>query len=132
MRSAGQRTMAMAWLAGGLVLAAATASGAQPGAVSKGNGPVPAAAVTTTARGVVKAVSPGRLVLEPPKGGGPDTLLLDDKTVVQRLGKPLTVKDLKSGDAVTVTYAMRDGKAVATRVWVRLPASSPGGTNPGR
>jgi hypothetical protein len=121
----------MVWLAGGLVLAAVTGAGAQPGAGPKGNGPVPAAAVTTTARGVVKAVSAGRLVLEP-KGGGPDTVLLDDKTVVQRLGKPLTVKDLKAGDAVTVTYAMRDGKAVATRVWVRLPAGSGGGTSPAR
>jgi hypothetical protein len=121
----------MAWLAGGLVLAAVTGAGAQPGAGPKGTGPV-ATAGATTARGVVKAISGGRLVLELPKGGGPDTLQLDDKTVVQRLGKPLTVKDLKSGDAVTVTYAMRDGKAVATRVWVRLPGSSGGGTGPAR
>jgi hypothetical protein len=125
-------TAAMAGLAAGLVLAAVTGAGAQPGTGPKGTDPVATAAGMATARGVVKAVSAGRLVLEPPKGGGPDTLLLDDKTVVQRLGKPLTVKDLKSGDAVTVTYAMRDGKAVATRVWVRLPGRPGGGTGPSR
>lgn len=82
-------------------------------------------------RGVIKAVSDTRLVLDPSApGSGPDTLALDGHTVFQRLGKTLTAKDLKVGAPVTVSYVMKDGKPVATRVWVRFARRAPATATP--
>ena len=49
----------------------------------------------------------------------PLTIQLDDATVVTKLGKSATVKDLHAGDPVTVSYATHDGKPVAKRVWIK-------------
>ena len=86
------------------------------------------AAEVSTARGVIKSVTASRLELEvKPAENAPDTVFaLDDKTVVQRLGKALTARDLKVGDPVTVSYAREGGKAVATRVWLRASGGASG------
>ncbi len=120
MMSMAQMTRVVSLFTGAVLLSSAAAGLAQPTAK-----PAPAAvapaAQASTARGLIKAVTDTRLVLDArAPGSGPDTLILDERTLVQRLGKTLTVKDLKVGAPVTVSYAMRDGKAVATRVWVRF------------
>ena len=116
----------VAVLTGSVLLASAVAGLAQPVAKPRAQTAAAPASEPSPARGVIKAVTDSRLVLDAKTpGSGPDTLLLDDKTVVQRLGKTLTVKDLKVGAPVTVSYVMRDGKPVATRVWVRF-AAAPG------
>ena len=107
-------------LAGLALLVAVSAAPAQP-ASKAGSTAAPSATHPEPARGVIKAVSDTRLVLDTQThGSGPDTLLLDGQTVVQRLGKTLTVKDLKVGAPVTVSYVVKDGKPLATRVWVRF------------
>ncbi len=105
----------------GVLIASALPALAQPGSKPRGQMAAAPATEVSTARGLVKSVSATRLELEIPQGGsGADTLALDDRTVFQRLGKTLSVKDLKPGDPVTVSYTMKEGKAVATRVWVRF------------
>jgi hypothetical protein len=91
------------------------------------------AAEPSPVRGVIKAVSDTRLVLDPSApGSGPDTLALDGHTVFQQLGKTLTAKDLKVGAPVTVTYVLKDGKPVATRVWVRFARTAPAAASPAK
>jgi hypothetical protein len=51
---------------------------------------------------------------------------MDAQTQIQRLGRPLTAKDLRVGDAVTVGYQMHGDKAVASRVWLRFGGSTAG------
>jgi hypothetical protein len=116
-------------LAGVALLASASVALAQPARPAPKAG---AAMVSGTAeqpspvRGVIKSVSDTRLVLDPSApGSGPDTLALDGHTVVQQLGKTLTAKDLKVGAPVTVSYVLKDGKPVATRVWVRFARTAP-------
>ena len=115
------RTIALA--TGALLLALAPGVGAEPGATPQA--PRAATAARTPAvRGVLTSVSDGRLVLDAGGGAGHGArlFLLDDRTVVQRrVGKPISVRELKPGDAVTVSYAEVGGKAVARRVWVRSP-----------
>ena len=116
-------------LTGSVLLVSAAAALAQPVSKPRAQAPAATASQPSPARGVIKAVTDTRLVLDTKApGSGPDTLLLDDKTVVQRLGKALTVKDLKIGAPVTVSYVMRDGHPVATRVWVRF--ANAGGRTP--
>jgi hypothetical protein len=116
---------AVAWVVS-VMLVGAGSAGAAPAPVgasgAKAPGDATVATAASTARGVVKSVSGARLVLDAPKGSGPESLVVDERTVFERLGKTLTVKDLKAGDPVTVSYTMKDGKAIATRVWVRSPA----------
>jgi hypothetical protein len=98
----------------------------------------PARAPLSIARGVVKAIADSRLVIDlgpgvSGPGAGPSTFALDSETQIQRLGRPLTAKDLRIGDAVTVGYQMRGDKAVASRVWLRFggaTAGAPGGARP--
>jgi hypothetical protein len=83
------------------------------------------------ARGVVKAVTDSRLVIDvgqAPSGptAGPSAFVLDGQTQIQRLGRPLATKDLRIGDAVTVGYQMNGDKAVASRVWLRSGGSTAG------
>ena len=82
------------------------------------------------ARGVVKSVADSRLVIDLGQaagpGAGPSAFMLDAQTQIQRLGRPLTPKDLRVGDAVTVGYQMRGDKAVASRVWLRFGGSTAG------
>jgi hypothetical protein len=112
-------------LTGALVLVAATALADTAPTPTGGTNPAasrPAAkATTTTARGVVKAVNGSRLALDTGQPGAPSalTIQLDDATVVTKLGKSATVKDLHAGDPVTVSYATHDGKPVAKRVWIK-------------
>jgi hypothetical protein len=99
---------------------------------------VPARVPLSIARGVVKSVADTRLVIDLGQatsgpGAGPSAFVLDGQTQIQRLGRPLTPKDLRVGDAVTVGYQMRDDKAVASRVWLRFggaTAGAPGGPSP--
>ena len=75
----------------------------------------------TTARGVVKSVSATRLVLETgePEPKAEMALVLGEKTIVMKGRQVLTLKDLKRGDPVTVAYVQDNGRAVATRIWLR-------------
>jgi hypothetical protein len=111
-------------LAAGVFAAPAAGAPAQPGR----GAPAPTAPDVTTARGVIRAVSPTQLVLVGTGGAAETVVALDAHTVVERLGKSLGVADLKVGDPVTVTYAMRSGKALASRVWVRYARD--GGATP--
>jgi hypothetical protein len=125
---------ALSILAGVWLLASASAAPAQTAAKSGASMAPPAAAHPEPARGIIKAVSDTRLVLDTHEhGSGPDTLFLDEHTVVQRLGKTLTIKDLKVGAPVTVSYVLKDGKPVATRVWVRFARTGvPAATAPAK
>jgi hypothetical protein len=93
-------------------------------------GPAPARVPLSIARGVVKSVADSRLVIDLGQpsgpGAGPSAFMLDAQTQIQRLGRPLTPKDLRVGDAVTVGYQMRGDKAVASRVWLRFAGSTAG------
>jgi hypothetical protein len=95
--------------------------------------PAPAAARAplTIARGVVKSVGDSRLVIDlgsspAGPGTGPSTFVLDGQTQIQRLGRALTPKDLRVGDAVTVGYQMHGDRAVASRVWLRFGGATAG------
>lgn len=105
----------------GVLTASAFPALAQPAAKPRAQAAAAPAVQASTARGMVKSVSETRLALDGKQAGsGTEThFVLDGHTVFQRLGKTLTAKDVKLGDPVTVTYSMRDGKAVASRVWVR-------------
>jgi hypothetical protein len=126
MNGTGVRIVALAAL-GGLLLGApgAPAAPPRPDAASVSTA---GAAQSGTARGVVKSIADRRLVIEGGAAGAPaaSTFALDEATVVQRLGKSLAVKDLKPGDAVTVTWVLRDGRQLAQRVWVRTGATAGG------
>jgi len=112
---------AVSVLTGVALLVSASAAPAPPASKHGTSMAAPSATHPEPARGVIKAVSDTRLVLDTQAhGSDPDTLLLDEHTVVQRLGKTLTVKDLKVGAPVTVSYILKDGKPLATRVWVRF------------
>ena len=91
----------------------------------------PARVPLSIARGVVKSVADSRLVIDLGQGtsgpgAGPSAFTLDAQTQIQRLGRALTPKDLRVGDAVTVGYQMRGDKAVASRVWLRFGGSTAG------
>lgn len=93
--------------------------------------PAPARVPLSIARGVVKSVGDTRLVIDLGPGGaspgaGPSAFTLDAETQIQRLGRPLTPKDLRVGDSVTVGYQMRGDKATASRVWLRFGGSTAG------
>jgi hypothetical protein len=109
----------VAWMVGAMLVAAGSAGAAPASTGAKAPEGAAATFAAGTARGVVKSVSTARLVLDAVQGSAPESLVLDGQTVYERLGKTLTVKDLKAGDAVTVSYTMKDGKAVASRVWIR-------------
>ena len=114
-------------------------SAAKPAAaVAQAPAQAPARVPLSIARGVVKSIADSRLVFDLGQGvsgpgAGPSTFTLDSETQIQRLGRPLTAKDLRIGDAVTVGYQMRGDKAVASRVWLRFggaTAGAPGGARP--
>jgi hypothetical protein len=115
----------------------ATPPAAKP-APAVAQAPAPARVPLSIARGVVKSIADTRLVIDLGQGAagpgtGPSTFTLDSETQIQRLGRPLTAKDLRVGDAVTVGYQMRGDKAVASRVWLRFggaTAGTPGGARP--
>jgi hypothetical protein len=91
----------------------------------------PARVPLSIARGVVKSVADSRLVIDLGQGTagpgpGPSAFTMDAQTQIQRLGRPLTAKDLRVGDAVTVGYQMHGDKAVASRVWLRFGGSTAG------
>lgn len=94
-------------------------------------GQAPARVPLSIARGVVKSVADSRLVIDLGQGAsgpgaGPNAFTLDAQTQIQRLGRVLTPKDLRVGDAVTVGYQMRGDKAVASRVWLRFGGATAG------
>jgi hypothetical protein len=91
----------------------------------------PARVPLSIARGVVKSIADSRLVIDLGQGTagpgtGPSAFAMDAQTQIQRLGRPLTAKDLRVGDAVTVGYQMHGDKAVASRVWLRFGGSTAG------
>ncbi|HZS34901.1 MAG TPA: hypothetical protein VFC42_16165 [Methylomirabilota bacterium] len=97
--------------------------------------PAPARVPLSIARGVVKTVGDTRLVIDPgpPVNGQPappTSFVLDGQTLIQRLGRPLTPKDLRAGDSVTVGYQMRGTQPVASRVWLRFGPTA-GAPTPG-
>ena len=103
-------------------------------AIAQAPAPAPARVPLSIARGVVKSVADSRLVIDLGQaasgpGTGPNAFMLDAQTQIQRLGRPLTPKDLRVGDAVTVGYQMRGDKAVASRVWLRFGGSTAGAPN---
>ena len=90
----------------------------------------PARVPLNIARGVVKSVADSRLVIDlgtsSGPGVGPSAFVMDAQTQIQRLGRALTPKDLRVGDAVTVGYQMHGDKAVASRVWLRFGGATAG------
>jgi hypothetical protein len=95
----------------------------------------PARVPLSIARGTVKSVADSRLVIDlgPPAAGqppGPSAFVLDGDTQIQRLGRPLAVKDLRAGDLVTVGYVMRGDRALASRVWLRFGNAATAGARP--
>ena len=96
----------------------------------------PARVPLSIARGTVKSVADSRLVID--LGGtsgpatGPSSFVMDTQTQIQRLGRALTPKDLRVGDAVTVGYQMHGDRAVASRVWLRFGGSTAGARSPSR
>lgn len=114
-------------------------SAAKPGpATAQATVQAPARVPLNIARGVVKSVGDSRLVIDLGQtssgpGAGPSTFVMDAQTQIQRLGRALTPKDLRVGDAVTVGYQMHGDRAVASRVWLRFAgaaAGAPGGARP--
>ncbi len=123
------------------VLLAAPAVLAQPAATvpprpaQAAVAPAPARVPLSIARGVVKTVGDTRLVIDPgPPSNGqpapPTSFVLDGQTLIQRLGRPLTPKDLRAGDSVTVGYQMRGSQPVASRVWLRFGTPAAGAPRP--
>ena len=58
----------------------------------------------------------------------PTSYLLDAKTVVSKDKQPLTLADLRVGDAVTVEYATKDGKNVASSITIQSPTAASSGS----
>jgi len=123
----------------GVALVAPLAFAQSPASGTAKPTPAPAQAAVQTparvplsiARGVVKSVADSRLVIDLGQGPsgpgtGPNAFVMDAQTQIQRLGRALTAKDLRVGDAVTVGYQMHGDKAVASRVWLRFVDSTAG------
>lgn len=132
--------LALVVLAGVALAAPSAFAQSSPTPVAK---PAPAAAVAparvplSIARGIVKSAGDSRLVIDlgqPAVGSGqppgPSAFVLDGDTQIQRLGRPLTPKDLRAGDAVTVGYVMKGDKALASRVWLRFGGATAGAPRP--
>ena len=58
----------------------------------------------------------------------PTSYLVDAKTVVSKDKQPLTLAGLRAGDAVTIEYATKDGKRVASSITIEPPTNSTSGT----
>lgn len=58
----------------------------------------------------------------------PTNYLVDAKTVVSKDKQPLTLADLRVGDSVTIEYAAKDDKRVASSITIEPPTSSTLGT----
>ncbi len=58
----------------------------------------------------------------------PTSYLVDAKTVVSKDKQPLTLADLRVGDSVTIEYAAKDDKRVASSITIEPPTSSTSGT----
>jgi hypothetical protein len=136
----------MRFVQGGLVPVLVSVAVVAPVAFAQGPassaakpGPAPAPAVVqaparaplSIARGVVKSIADSRLVIDLGQtssgaGSGPSAFVMDAQTQIQRLGRALTPKDLRVGDAVTVGYQMHGDRAVASRVWLRFGGSTAG------
>ena len=58
----------------------------------------------------------------------PTSYLVDAKTVVSKDKQPLTLADLRVGDSVTIEYATKDDKRVASSIAIEPPTSSTSGT----
>jgi hypothetical protein len=58
----------------------------------------------------------------------PTSYLVDAKTVVSKDKQPLTLADLRVGDSVTIEYAEKDDKRVASSITIEPPTSSTLGT----
>jgi hypothetical protein len=54
--------------------------------------------------------------------------LVEAKTVISEDQQPLTLADVRVGDAVTVEYATKDGTRVASSITIEPPISSTSGT----
>lgn len=113
-------------------------SAAKPGpAPAQATAQAPARVPLSIARGVVKSVGDSRLVIDLGQassgpGTGPSAFVMDAQTQIQRLGRALTPKDLRVGDAVTVGYQMHGDRAVASRVWLRFGGATAGAPAPPR
>lgn len=115
-------------LVGVTLITSATGAWADSGGKPKTPAVTRPDAPMSTARGVVKSVSGTRLAVETgqPGAGAEILLVLDERTVLTKRGKTITVRDLRAGDPVTVSYTKRDGRVVAKRVWVRSTGEAAG------
>ena len=127
----------------GVTLVAPIAFAQGPASSAARPGPAPAAVQAparvplSIARGIVKSVGDSRLVIDlgqtsSAAGSGPSAFVMDAQTQIQRLGRTLTAKDLRVGDAVTVGYQMHGDRPVASRVWLRFGGSTAGAPAPTR
>ena len=118
--------VAMTFLFGalGMVQAADEKKAANPCAATK-TADKPAAIKAKSAKGSVKSASEDSLVVMSTGKEKKDwTFSLDAKTAIKKGGKAVTAKDLKEGDAVTVSYTEADGKMMAKSVSVAAPAKT--------
>ena len=54
----------------------------------------------------------------------PTSFLVDEKTVISRDQQPLKLADVRVGDAVTVEYATKDGKNMASSITIQSPTGA--------
>ncbi len=124
-------SVAVAFLFGSLTLAAAQqapvpAPAPAPAAKPAEKTPAKPTAKVKRASGTVKSVSEDSLALEvtqKDKTKTEMTFTLDKTTKLSKSGKSVTAKDVKVGDAVSVSYEDgQAGKMMAKSVTVRVPA----------
>jgi hypothetical protein len=120
-------------LTGSVLAALALATGTQGASGAPATWTASAGNAVTTARGVVKAVSATQLALETAEAGkrAEVVLVLNDRTIVMKGRRVLTVKDVHRGDPVTIAWAEENGHRVAKRVWLRA-ADADAGTRSGK
>ena len=120
-------SVAVAFLFGSLTVATAQQAPAPtPAPAAKPAEKMPAKPKVKRASGTVKSVSEDSLVLEvaqKDKTKKDMTFALDKTTKISKSGKSVTTKDVKVGDAASVSYEDgQAGKMMAKSVTVRPPA----------
>lgn len=85
-----------------------------------------------TANGTVKSAAAGSIVVAGKEKGKEAewTFAVDASTKIKKAGKDAAAADVKAGDAVTVKYMEKDGKATAQMVTVKAMAAAKKAENP--
>lgn len=85
-----------------------------------------------TANGTVKSAAAGSIVVAGKEKGKEAewTFAVDAGTKIKKAGKDVAAADVKAGDAVTVKYMEKDGKATAQMVTVKAMGAAKKAENP--